>query len=222
MSDPSKLGRLWILTLLHAVRAFDRARLAWRARRHPGLEIHPLASSNFASAEFRLAPGARLRIGAGAVTERRRGGVRFVLEPGASVEVGEGAWLRSDLGTVHVVAFEGARIEMGPRVFLNGCHVSAKTQLVLGTACQVGPGSRIFDADQHDFDDARPEQREPVEIGEHTWIASDVTVLRGVSIGAHSIVGTRSVVIEDVPPHTFAAGAPARARGVVGDRTHCR
>ena len=80
----------------------------------------------------------------------------------------------------------------------------------------------MFDADQHDLDDARPERAEPVAIGDFAWIAADVTVLRGVSIGAHSVVGARSLVTRDVPPHTLAYGQPAVPRGPVGDRTRAR
>lgn len=208
--------------LLRAIQAWDRARLGRLRRQHGGLEIHPSASSNLAHARFDLAPGARLRIGAGVVTERRRDGVRFALGPGARVTVGDGTWLRSDLGPVQLVAFAGARLEIGPEGFLNGCHLSAKESLVLGRRVWVGPGSRVFDADQHDLDDARPERRAPVAIHDHVWIASDVTVLRGVTIGAHSVVGARSVLTRSLPGHTLAVGAPAQPRGPVGDRTHAR
>ena len=54
------------------------------------------------------------------------------------------------------------------------------------------------------------------------WVASDVTILRGVSIGEHSVVGARSVVTRDVPAHTLALGAPAVPRGPVGDRSSVR
>ena len=47
----------------------------------------------------------------------------------------------------------------------------------------MGLGSRVFDSDQHDFDAERPEVIAPVEIGDYTWIAADVTVLKGVRIG---------------------------------------
>jgi acetyltransferase-like isoleucine patch superfamily enzyme len=151
-----------------------------------------------------------------------RGRLCFHLGPGASVDVGPGTWLRTDLAEVHVVAFAGARIEIGPEAFLNGCHLSAKLRVVLGRRAWIGPGTRIFDSDQHDLDAARPERSEPVQIGDHAWIAADVTVLRGVSIGAHAVVGTRSLVTGDVPAHALAFGAPARVRGVVGDRSKTR
>ena len=92
----------------------------------------------------------------------------------------------------------------------------------LGHRAWVGLGSRVFDSDQHDLDAARPERSERVAIGDHVWIASDVTVLRGVRIGAHAVVGSRSLVTSDVPPHALAYGVPARVRGVVGDRSKTR
>ena len=207
---------------LKALRAYDRARLRLRMRLQPGLHIHPDASSNFAAARFSLEAGATLRIGPGAVTERWPGALRFDLRAGATVEVGERAWLRTDGGEVHITAFEGAHIEIGPDAFLNGANLSAKQRVRLGRRAFVGPGSRVFDSDQHDFDAERPEQTAPVEIGDHVWIASDATVLRGVEIGDHSIIGTRSLVTRDVAAHTLAYGVPATARGAVGDRSRTR
>jgi acetyltransferase-like isoleucine patch superfamily enzyme len=197
-------------------------RLAWLRARLPGLEIDPSASSNLAHARYALGPGARLRIAAGVVTERLRGRLHFDLGPGARVEIGEHAWLRTEIGEVHVIAFAGAQIRIGPEAFLNGCHVSAKREVVLGRRAWIGPGSRVFDSDQHDLDAQRPERTERVSIGDHVWIASDVTVLRGVTIGAHAVIGSRSLVTNDVPPHGLAFGVPARVRGVVGDRSKAR
>jgi acetyltransferase-like isoleucine patch superfamily enzyme len=50
----------------------------------------------------------------------------------------------------------------------------------------------------------------PVRIGARAWLGFDVCVLPGVSIGDGSIVGARSVVFDDVPPNSIAAGNPAR------------
>lgn len=211
-----------LVALLRLWGLHDRVRLRILCWLHPGLEIHPSASRALAVARFSLAPGARLRIGAGVATERVPRALSFELGPGARVDVGAGTWLCVRLGTTALVAFENAHLEVGEQAFLNGCHLSAKRSLRVGRRAMVGPGSRVFDADQHDFDDARPERCEPVEIGDFAWVASDVTVLRGVRIGEHSVVGARSVVTRDVPSHTLALGAPAQARGEVGDRSRCR
>jgi maltose O-acetyltransferase len=123
---------------------------------------------------------------------------------------------------VYVVAFEGARIHIGPGCFLNAAYLSAKREVRLGRHTNIGLGSRVFDSDQHDLDADRSEVTAPVRIGDFVWVASEVTVLRGVTIGDHSVVGTRSLVTRDIPPHTLAFGVPAQPRGSVGDRSGAR
>ncbi len=53
-------------------------------------------------------------------------------------------------------------------------------------------------------------QPQPIRIGNAAWIGFDSIILPGVTVGEGSIVGCRSVVTEDVPPYTIAAGNPAR------------
>lgn len=57
---------------------------------------------------------------------------------------------------------------------------------------------------------------EPIIVGDEAWIASDVFVSPGVTIGDGCVVGIRSTVIEDLPPRMVCYGSPARP---VKDRT---
>jgi len=205
--------------LLRAIQAIDRWRLGRLQRTHPGVEIDATASTNLAVAHYELGPAARLRIGRGVVTERTPGALRFVVGAGASIEIGEGTWLRTELGPNYLRAFDGARITLGPGSWLNGCHLSAKRAILCGRRAWIGPGARLIDADQHALDSEHPERIAPITLGDHVWITADVTVLRGVSIGDHCVIGARSVVTRDIPPHTMAHGIPARPRGKVGDRS---
>lgn len=50
----------------------------------------------------------------------------------------------------------------------------------------------------------------PVRIGNDVWTGCRVTVLPGVVIGDHAIVGANSVVTKDVPPWAIVGGKPAR------------
>ncbi len=204
---------------LKTIQAMDRRRLRKLCERHPGVSLADDVSSNFASSHFALSPGARLTIGERVYTERRSHGVHISVAEDAQVEIGADTWLRTDLAPILIFAFPGARIRIGREGFLNGCHLSAKSTLEIGNRVWIGPGSRVFDADQHDLDAVRVEKIEPVVIGDHCWIASDCTVLRGVEIGEQSVVGARSVVTRSMAPHTLAVGVPAKATGQIGDRS---
>lgn len=50
----------------------------------------------------------------------------------------------------------------------------------------------------------------PIVVGSQCWIASDVFVAPGVTIGDGAVVGARSSVFHDLPPATIYAGTPAR------------
>lgn len=50
----------------------------------------------------------------------------------------------------------------------------------------------------------------PVHIGSNAYIGFEVMVMPGVTIGDGAIVGSRSVVWDDVEPHTVVVGNPAR------------
>lgn len=47
-------------------------------------------------------------------------------------------------------------------------------------------------------------------IGNDVWIGYEAVVMSGVKIGDGAIIGTRAVVIKDVPPYTIVGGVPAR------------
>jgi maltose O-acetyltransferase len=50
----------------------------------------------------------------------------------------------------------------------------------------------------------------PIVVEDGAWIAANVTVLPGVTIGSGSIVAAGAVVTRDVPPNTLVGGVPAR------------
>lgn len=52
--------------------------------------------------------------------------------------------------------------------------------------------------------------RPPITIGDYVWIATDVFVGPGVTIGDGTLVGARSSVFSDLPPGVVAVGSPAR------------
>jgi maltose O-acetyltransferase len=54
------------------------------------------------------------------------------------------------------------------------------------------------------------EYAKPIVIEDDCWLASNVIVCGGVTIGEGSVIGAGSVVTRDIPPHSLAAGNPCR------------
>jgi acetyltransferase-like isoleucine patch superfamily enzyme len=49
-----------------------------------------------------------------------------------------------------------------------------------------------------------------IVIEDHVWIGSKATILKGVQIGANSIVGTGSLITKAVPSASIVAGIPGK------------
>jgi acetyltransferase-like isoleucine patch superfamily enzyme len=52
----------------------------------------------------------------------------------------------------------------------------------------------------------------PIVINDDVWVGANCTIIGGVTIGAHSIIGAHSLVTKDVPPYSVAYGVPAKIR----------
>jgi maltose O-acetyltransferase len=64
---------------------------------------------------------------------------------------------------------------------------------------------------QHDIDDPEMKgDRRTITIGDYVWMPHKIIVLPGVRIGSHAVIGTGSVVAQDVPDYGVAVGNPAR------------
>jgi acetyltransferase-like isoleucine patch superfamily enzyme len=130
------------------------------------------------------------------------------------LEVGEHTLLEPN---VWLTAPAPARIRIGSGTFLNVGVMVAATELVeIGDHCMFANGCFVTDGN-HRFDD--PDQpvtwqgfssRGPTRIGDNVWCGANVVVTSGVTIGERSVIGANSVVTDDVPPFSIAAGVPAR------------
>jgi acetyltransferase-like isoleucine patch superfamily enzyme len=96
-----------------------------------------------------------------------------------------------------------------------GTVVSARHEITIGSQCAISWNCTIIDNDMHEVlytDDALVGRTDDmaVRIGDHVWIGAQAIILKGVTIGANSVVAAGSIVTKDVPSHTLVAGAPAR------------
>lgn len=119
-----------------------------------------------------------------------------------------------------VVMFDvrvGSGTWIGPWVLLDG-----RGGLDIGDHCSISAGVQVYTHDtvKWALSGGRAEyDAAPVRIGSCTHVGARATVLAGVTIGDHCVVGAHSLVNRDLGPYTVAFGSPARRRGrvVVGD-----
>ncbi|MBX3360440.1 MAG: hypothetical protein KF705_03220 [Phycisphaeraceae bacterium] len=83
-------------------------------------------------------------------------------------------------------------------------------RITIGAHTTVSQYSYLCGA-THDFERSRrPLVPLPIRIGGQCWIAADVFVGPGVSIGEGTVVGARSSVFGDLPEWTVCVGSPAK------------
>jgi acetyltransferase-like isoleucine patch superfamily enzyme len=86
--------------------------------------------------------------------------------------------------------------------------------ILVGDDAMFAVGTTLRTSDSHGIVDiARRVQINPpapVLIEPHVWLGQEAIVMKGVRVGAGSIVAGRAVVTKDVAPRTLVAGAPAR------------
>ncbi len=143
----------------------------------------------------------------------------------STLTIGRGLSLRSTvrsnpLGPQHPVILStrrpGALLCIGDDFGMTGGSIVAEESVRIGNRVTVGANSIIADTDFHPLD-ARARQNlplagatAPIVIEDHVFIGMQALILKGVTIGAGSIIGAGSVVTRDVPPSVIAAGNPAR------------
>jgi maltose O-acetyltransferase len=136
---------------------------------------------------------------------------------GAEVQFG---WETSEgfhTGYCHVEASTPeSSVEIGDRAEINN-NVFIKSEgpgIAIGADALLGSRIVIYDSDFHDLHRARRRGGKPamgrVELGENVFIGDRVVILKGVSIGAHSVIGAGSVVSTSIPSGVIAVGNPAR------------
>ena len=53
-------------------------------------------------------------------------------------------------------------------------------------------------------------EHSPITIGNDVWIAENVKILQGVTIGDGAVIATESFVTKDVPPYAMVGGNPTK------------
>jgi putative colanic acid biosynthesis acetyltransferase WcaF len=102
------------------------------------------------------------------------------------LQIGDYSWIGD-----HAVLYCFAKITIGKNVV-----ISQKSYLCAGTHDYRSPG---FDM-----------QAFPIVIEDEAWLAADVFVAPGITVGRGAVVGSRSSVFGDLPGMMVCVGSPAR------------
>lgn len=109
-----------------------------------------------------------------------------------------------------------AILMIGDDFGMTGGSIVAEQRVTIGSRVTVGANTIIADTDFHPLDALARHNlpldgaTAPVVIEDDVFIGMQSLILKGVTIGAGSIIGAGSVVTRDVPPGVIAAGNPAK------------
>lgn len=94
-------------------------------------------------------------------------------------------------------------LEIGEGTYFNRyCMISAHEHVTIGKHCMFGPGVKIFDNNhKHSQETGVSSElnKSPIFIGDNSWIASDVIILKGTNIGKNCVIGAGCIVRGVIP-----------------------
>jgi lipopolysaccharide O-acetyltransferase len=144
-----------------------------------------------------------------------------------SISVGDNAYINRYAWIEAVHGFRGQAFTPCIRIgrgfsASDQLHISCVELIEIGDHCLFGSGVYIGDHNHGAYNGAdqssplqAPVDRElrftgSVSIGSNVWLGDNVVIVGPVNIGSGAIIGANSVVKQDVPANTIAAGAPLR------------
>jgi len=122
---------------------------------------------------------------------------------------------------------ENGMVQIGDYCYFDNAAIVATEKISIGNRVFIAAGVTIVDSDFHPIApaarladtialspignyDRRPKiSSKPVIIEDDVWIGFNATLLKGVRVGAGSVIMPGSVVTQDVPPHSTVMGNPA-------------
>ena len=124
---------------------------------------------------------------------------------------------------------KNGEIRIGKFVVLQCTHIISNLSVVIHDHCMFSWGSVITDSwlmnetlspevrrnmlehaassEQRHIEFTKPSE---VVIEENVWVGFEAVILPGVRIGRGSIIGSKSIIAEDVPPYAVVVGNPGR------------
>ncbi len=208
VSDSSRRRRVtrdslphWVFCVFNLMRSFIDTQLTRARAQWWGVEVGADLRCVGVMAMYRL-PGTRITIGRGCEFRSAR----------------TSNWVGLTRPCIVATVGEGASIEIGSNCGISGASITAAHSVRIGDRVMIGANTVITDTNWHPLDamaraGGGQGESAPVCVGHDVWLGMNVTVLKGVTIGARTVVAANSVVTKSLPADVVAAGVPARVVG---------
>lgn len=175
-------------------------------RKIEGLEIEIIGRDNYIEIEMPIAfSKSKIRI--------RGNKAKFTIKQSSTKVIG----VLFDMESYSEIFIdEDSRLNMEKGTLLVGNNAKNKPhRLIIGKGVQVGTEVYIRTSDGHSIfnegEDLPYNEPQDIIIGDDVWIGARCTILKGVEIPAHSIIGACSVVNKKfTEENTIIAGHPAK------------
>ncbi len=120
-------------------------------------------------------------------------------------KLGEGSIVVSPLTAIrpHMVSI-GRNV-----IVMNGCLMMSAGGITIEDNAQIAANVQLI-SNNHDPYERNVIICRPVHICKGAWIGAGSTILPGVTVGKHAIVGAASVVTKSVPDYAVVVGNPAK------------
>jgi acetyltransferase-like isoleucine patch superfamily enzyme len=146
-------------------------------------------------------------------------GICFIC-PGVKLEIGRTATLRIGrwawIGHGGKIRVHEGEVSIGAKTVIGQeCTISAFQHVSVGRECILADRVMLIDFDHGAAEVDRPIRlqgiyKRDVKVGHNVWMGYGACILRGVTVGENSIVGTSSVVTKDFAANSVLGGSPAR------------
>jgi acetyltransferase-like isoleucine patch superfamily enzyme len=148
---------------------------------------------------------------------------RIFREPYSTIAIGSNCKFNSSRNSVRIgldkrcsfaTLNKGAQIIIGNNTGATGLTIAAWNQVKIGENVLMGTCCTIIDNDFHNPNPAIRNKSlvsaKPVSIEDNVFLGMNCTVLKGVTIGKNSVIAANSVILNDIPPNSFAMGNPCK------------
>lgn len=114
---------------------------------------------------------------------------------------------------------KGAELIIGDNVGMSSPTIWVRKSLKIGNNVNLGGGTTVMDSDAHSLNylhrrkgtiDMANRVDKEIVIDDDVLIGAYSIILKGVHIGARSVIGAGSVVAKDIPADCIATGNPAK------------